>query len=106
MGMHPTGLISPASSIALLAARKHLLTGWEAGVGDLVTGCHLSIQPDQGDVKLHRWHCGILEALVAVDSGYIEAAFVRLCVSQVVLAEAHAPALQLISISENRSISR
>lgn len=103
--MHYTGLISPASSIALLATRKHLLTGWEAGVGDLITGCHLSIQPDQGNVKLHRWHCGILEALVAVDSRHIEAAFAGLCVSQVVLAEAHAPALQFISISEIRSIS-
>lgn len=98
----PTCLISPACGIALLALRQHLLIGGEAGEGDLVAGCHISVQPDESNVKLHRRHSWILEPLMAVDAGDIEATLTRLGKSQVMLAEAHAPTLQLISIPEKR----
>lgn len=97
--MYSTSLISPASGVALFATRQHLLLGGKAGIRDLITGYHLSVQPDQGNVKLHCGHCGILESLVAIDTGHIETALTRLRVSQVVLAKAHAPALQPISES-------
>lgn len=102
----PTRLISPACGIALLAIWQHLLIRGEAGVGDLITGRYVSIQPDESNVKLHRRHSRILEALMAVDARDIEAALARLRKSQVVLAEAHAPTLQLISIPEKKGIDK
>lgn len=95
-----TRLISPARGIALLAIRQHLLIRGKAGEGDLITGCHVPIQPDESNVKLHGWHSGILESLVAVDAGDTEAPLTRLSESQVVLAKAHAPALQLVGVPE------
>lgn len=97
--MYITGLISPASGIALLAPRKHFLIGGKAGVRDLIAGGHVSIEPHQGDVELHRGHRGVLESLVAIDASHVEATLTRLGVREVVLAEAHAPALQLIGVS-------
>lgn len=80
--------------------KQHLLIRGKAGEGDFITGCYVAIQPDEGNVKLHRRHCRIFEALVAVDAGDVEAALAWLRESQVVLAEAHAPALQLIGVPE------
>lgn len=80
--------------------RQHLLIRGKAGEGDLITGCHVPIQPDEGNVKLHRRHSRIFEPLVAVDARDFEAALARLSESQVVLAEAHAPALKLIGVPE------
>lgn len=94
-----TGLISPASGIADLAPRQDLLLGGQAGEGDLLTGCHLPVQADQGDVELHGGHGGVLEALVAVDASHVEAVLTGLRVGQVVFAKAHAPALQLVSVA-------
>lgn len=80
--------------------KQHLVIRGKAGKGDLITGCHVPIQPDEGNVKLHRRHSRIFEPLVAVDASDVKAALARLSESQVVLAEAHAPALQLISVPE------
>ena len=94
-----TGLISPAGGVALLVRGQDLFLGGKASERDLPAGRRVPVQPDQGDVKLHRGHRGILEALVAIDARHVEAAFARLCVGQVVFAEAHPPTLQLIGIA-------
>jgi len=94
-----TGFVSPARGVARLLPRQDLVRAGQAGVRHLRALHHVAGQPHQGDVELHRGHRGVPEALVAVDALHAEAALAGLDVRQVVLAQTHAPAFQLIRIA-------
>lgn len=62
----------------------------------------LSSQAHQGNVELHTGHCGILEALMAIDALNAVALLTCLGLGQVVFAQAHLPSLQFICIPGER----